>query len=75
MFIYFWLHRVLVVALEIFCCSGWVLDHMGFVVVACGLSYPVAFGTLVPQPGIEPTASALKGRFLTSGPPGNSLTG
>ena len=43
-------------------------------VVARGLSCPVACGILVPQPGIEPTSPAVEGRFLTTGPPGKSLT-
>ena len=55
-------------------------EHMGSVVVACvlsscgaGLSCPTACGILVPRPGIEPTSPALEGRFLTTGPRGNSL--
>ena len=36
------------------------------------LSCSAACGILVPQPGIEPTSSALQGRFLTIGPPGKS---
>ena len=31
---------------------------------------PEACGILVPWPGMEPTAPALKGEFLTTGPPG-----
>ena len=31
-----------------------------------------AYGILAPQPGIEPTSTALEGRFLTTGPPGKS---
>ena len=38
-----------------------------------GLNFFVACGILVPQPGIKPTSPALKGRFLTTGPPGKSL--
>ena len=30
-------------------------------------------GILAPQPGIEPTASALEGKVLTTGPPVKSL--
>ena len=33
----------------------------------------MARGILVPQPGIEPTLSALEGRFLTTVPSGKSL--
>ena len=32
-----------------------------------------ACGTLVPQPGMEPTPSALEVRVLTTRPPGKSL--
>ena len=31
-----------------------------------------ACGILVPRPGIEPTAPALEGEVLTTGPPGKS---
>ena len=31
-----------------------------------------ACGILAPQPGIEPTAPALEGGFLTTGPPGKA---
>ena len=33
-----------------------------------------ACGILVPRPGIEPTPPAQKGKVLTTGPPGKSLT-
>ena len=32
----------------------------------------LACGILVPGPGIEPTSSAMQGRFFTTGPPGKS---
>ena len=38
-----------------------------------GLSWPVARGILVPQPGIELLSLALEGGFLTTGPPEKSL--
>ena len=38
----------------------------------CKLSCPMAYGSLVLWPGIEPTSPALEGRFLTTGPPGKS---
>ena len=41
-------------------------------VVVLGLSCSVASGSLVPEPGIEPSSSALEGRFLTTGPSGKS---
>ena len=53
-------------------CSIWdpLLWHKGFsLVVALGLSCPVACGILVPQPGIEPVSAALEGGFLTTEPP------
>ena len=43
-------------------------------VVALGLSCPSACGILVPQPGIEPASPALEGGFLTTGPPGKSVS-
>ena len=57
-------------------CSGFSLVGVhGLTTSSCvatwGLSSPVAYGILVPQPGIKPVSSALKGRFLTTGPPGN----
>ena len=57
-------------------CSIWdpLLWHKGFsLVVALGLSCPVACGILVPQPGIEPESPALEGGFLTTRPPGKSI--
>ena len=45
---------------------------MGPGVLARGLSFSAACGVLVPQPGTEPTSSALQVRFLTTGPPGKS---
>ena len=55
-----------------FVAHGLSLRRRSSVVVACGLSCPVACGILVPQPGIEPVSPALKGRFFTTGPPGKS---
>ena len=63
-----WLHRVLVGALGIFCHSA-----LDFPVVARRLSCSAACRILVPQSGTEPAAPALKGSFLTTGPPGKSL--
>ena len=37
--------------------------------------HPAACGILVPQPKIEPTAPALEGEILTTGPEGKSLCG
>ena len=52
----------------------WVFVAHGLsLVVVHRLSCPMACGTLVPQPGMEPVSSALEGGFLTTGPPGKSL--
>ena len=40
-------------------------------VVACGLSYSMACGILVPRSGIKPMSPALQDRFLTIGPQGS----
>ena len=58
--------------LFIFGCTGFQLQHMGSLVVASGLSYPMARGILVTQPVIQSTSPALEGGFLTTGPPGKS---
>ena len=50
------------------------LQHTGSLVEVRGLSWPTACGILVPQPGIKPMSPALEGGFLTTGPPGKSLT-
>ena len=49
------------------------LWHLGSVVMAHGLSCPVAWRILVPPPGIEPVSLALEGGFLATGSPGKSL--
>ena len=54
-------------------CGTRALEWAGSVVVACGLSCPVACGILVPRPGIKPTSPALEGGLLTTGPLGKSL--
>ena len=48
-------------------------EHTGLVVGTHTLSCPAACEILVPQPGMEPMSPALKGGFLTTGPPGKSL--
>ena len=53
-------------------CGVQALEHVGSVVVVCGLSCPVPCGILVPQQGIEPVSPALQGGFLSIGPPGKS---
>ena len=42
-------------------------------VVVPELNYPVAYGILVPRPGMESVFPVLEGRFLTTGPLGKSL--
>ena len=55
----------------VFSCGGvQALDHMGSVVLAHGLSCPMACGILLT--GIEHMSPALASRFLTIGPPGKS---
>ena len=64
--------------LLVFCLFHWVLFERlnvslwctGSVVVACGLSCPMACEILVAWPKIEPTSPALD-RFLTTGPQGS----
>ena len=46
----------------------------GSVVAVLRLNCSAVCGILVPQPGTEPASPALQGRFLTTGPPGKSLT-
>ena len=52
-------------------CGMWDLSlwHTGYLVVAGGLSCPVACEILVPRPGIKHMSHVLAGRFLTTGPP------
>ena len=62
----------------LFWCTGFYLvvvqglENAGSVAVVCGLSCPWAYGSLVPQPGIQPMSPALEDGFLTTGPPGKS---
>ena len=70
-------HGIFVEACRIFPCGVRVfslsLRRASSVIVACGLNCPVAYGILVPCPGIEPASPALEGGFFTTGPPGKSL--
>ena len=79
-FIYFWLHWVLVAAggiiprgvqasLYLWHASP---EHAGSAVAVRGLWWPTEGGILVPRPGIEPMSPALEGEFLTAGPPGKT---
>ena len=67
LFIYFWLHQVLVAAGRILAVV------VGFSLVAeQGVSRPVACGILPPWPRIKPESPALEGKFLTTGLPEKS---
>ena len=70
-------HNHLLKKIYVFGCNGSQLWHAGCVFVQSGfrvhgLSRPVAYGILDPQPGIEPTSPALEGGLLTTGLPGKS---
>ena len=67
-----WCMDSLVVGRGLSSCSRHSLKPMGSVVVAHRLSFSVAGGILVPQPGIELAFLALQGRSLTTGPPRKS---
>ena len=54
-------------------CDMCASEHMGLVVVALRLSWPMACGILLPQAGIEPAPPALEGGFLTTAALGKSL--
>ena len=61
-------------------CSMWTSEHMGPVVVARRLSnsgvlaqWPHSMWNLSSPTGIKPTPPVLEGRFLTTGPTGNSF--
>lgn len=54
------------------CCRAQALGRMDTVAVACRLISPVACGTLVPQPRIEPVSPASGGGFLTTVAPGKT---
>ena len=64
-------------------CGARAPERVDSVVAAHGLSRPVAYGILVPswhmgsyfpERGIEPASPALQDGFLTTGPPGKSLS-
>ena len=63
-----------VVACRLLSCASRA-SHCGvqaFLVALSGLSCPIAYVNLVPQPGIELTSHALESRFLTTGLPEKS---
>ena len=49
------------------------LEHSGYLIVASRLTCPTACEILLPLPEVEPAFPAVKGGFLTTGPPGKSL--
>ena len=55
-------------------CNGFssALGQWTSVVLAHGLSYPVAHVILAPRAEVEPTSPASEGRFLTTAPSGKS---
>ena len=63
----FWLRWVFNSTRAFSNCGAWALEHVSSLAAANGWSC-----TLVPRPGVEPTSSALKDGFLTTGPPGKS---
>ena len=63
----------LVVGCTLHSYSKQALECGGSVAAVHELSYPLAWGFLVPQPGIKPVTPELQGEFLTTGPPGKSL--
>ena len=72
-FYWFWgLHQVFAAAHRLSNCGVHALEHTGSAVVALRLSFNVASGILVPQPGIEPCPLHCKADFLTTGPPEKS---
>ena len=50
------------------------LQCPGSAVAVLRLIHPAACEILVPQSGIKPASPAQQGGFLTTGPPGKSLT-
>ena len=69
------LHLILVAAGGILSCSllrpsGCLIVHLWLCSLACKPSYLLAWGILVPQPGIEPASPALADGFFTTGLPG-----
>ena len=55
-----------------FVCNSWALELVSWIIEARGLSCSMACDILVPWPRIKSTSPALRGRFLTTGPPGNA---
>ena len=67
LFIHFWPHWVLVAAIR----TCVVVRSLS---CGAGLSCSWASGSLVSGPGIESMSPTLEGEFLTTGPPGKSLS-
>ena len=62
-------HGIFIISCRIL--TLWLTDSL---VAMLRLSCSAACGIYVPRPGIEPVSPALQGGFLTTGPPGKSLT-
>ena len=70
LFLYLWLHQVLVVVYRLLSSYGVrTPESTGSVAEVNGFSHLAAAGILVPWPGTEPMSPALEGEFLTTGPP------
>ena len=52
--------------------KGLSLRHTDSLAAVYRLSYPLVWGILAPQPGIEPASPSIAGGFLTTGAPGKS---
>ena len=81
MYLFTWLHQVLVATCGIFfasrrtfpCAARTLLCRPGSGVTARGRPCSSARRVLVPPPGIEPGSPTFQSGFLTTGPPGKSL--
>ena len=76
-FFFFFLVSICFLAALGFSCGMWDLSLQGtgfFLVVAHRLVCCGTCGILVPWPGIKHVSPALESRFLTTGPPGKSLS-
>ena len=71
-YIYIYIHNILLVFIFLAVLGLWWGTRVSPAVVP-GLNYPIAYGILVPRPGMESVFPALGGRFLTTGRPGKSL--
>ena len=61
---------IIIIVTVIFCCAGSSLWYVGFSTCGAQAQFSRSVWGLIPWPG---TSFALKGEFLTTGPPGKSL--